>query len=82
MSKTIKKVVVWHSVDDKLPDIITSCRMMLVYTNHCGVDVAYWNVRYNKFLDEPMGLEYKHVLFWAEMTKLSPETGALENDKT
>ena len=71
MAKPIIKECKWYSVDDKLPDIITNWRMMLVYSVS-GVDVAFWNKKSNKFLDEPMGFEYKHILFWAEMTKLTP----------
>jgi len=70
MTKPIIRECKWHSVDDKLPDIITSWRMMLVYSVS-GVDVAFWNKKAKKFLDEPMGFEYTHILFWAEMTKLS-----------
>ena len=55
----------WVSASNKLPDIITSERHLLVFC--CGdVFPAFWNKKSNKFLDESMGMGLVGVTHWAE----------------
>ena len=56
----------WIDVNEKLPEIITRERHMLVVLYGDDVTDAFWNLRSNKFLSESMGMELSGVTHWAE----------------
>ncbi|HRA92137.1 MAG TPA: DUF551 domain-containing protein [Acinetobacter sp.] len=54
----------WISVDEQLPE--SELKELMVIVCICGVDtdIAYFNTKTQKFLEEPMGMKYHGVTHW------------------
>lgn len=58
----------WTSVNAALPTPQDDGHMFLVFSPSVGCsDVGFWRSRSGKFLDEPMGFEYRDISHWMPM---------------
>lgn len=62
----MKQEFEWVSVGERLPDIITRERHLIVADTGGNVFDAFWSAKSKKFLDESMGMGISGITHWAE----------------